>query len=113
MPRRSPQRSDRVNDAVDYPECTPGKAWHVKRTVDMTIDLDGCPDESGRADVAASTSCQEGNLIGRYGDLLSPLSPRQRNGLIARLSVGYFEGWRPSRREVAEVVAEESRRHLP
>jgi len=38
------------------------------------------------------------------------LSARRRRGLIARLSVGYYDGWRPSRAEVAELVAQELRR---
>jgi hypothetical protein len=33
------------------------------------------------------------------------LSDAQRRGLIARLSVGYYEGWRPSRAEIADLVA--------
>jgi hypothetical protein len=50
------------------------------------------------------------NIADRFADLLAPLSGRRRRGLIARLSVGYYEGWRPSRAEVAELVAEELRR---
>ena len=48
-----------------------------------------------------------------YADLLRPLTARQRKGVIARLSVGYFEGWRPSRNEVSELVAQELRRGDP
>ena len=36
------------------------------------------------------------NIADRFADLLAPLSGRRRRGLIARLSVGYYEGWRPS-----------------
>jgi hypothetical protein len=50
------------------------------------------------------------NIADRFADLLAPLSSRRRHGLIARLSVGYYEGWRPSRAEVAELVAQELRR---
>jgi hypothetical protein len=50
------------------------------------------------------------NIADRFADLLAPLSVRRRRGLIARLSVGYYEGWRPSRAEVAELVAQELRR---
>jgi hypothetical protein len=50
------------------------------------------------------------NIADRFADLLEPLSTRRRRGLIARLSVGYYEGWRPSRAEVAELVAQELRR---
>ena len=47
------------------------------------------------------------NIADRFADLLAPLSPRRRRGLIARLSQGYYEGWRPSRAEVADLVAQE------
>ena len=50
------------------------------------------------------------NIADRFADLLAPLRARRRRGLIARLSVGYYEGWRPSRAEVAELVAQELRR---
>ena len=50
------------------------------------------------------------SIADRFADLLAPLSPRRRRGLIARLSVGYYEGWRPGRAEVAELVAQELRR---
>ena len=48
-----------------------------------------------------------------YADLLQPLNERQRKGVIARLSVGYFEGWRPTRQEMAQLVAHELRRSHP
>lgn len=50
------------------------------------------------------------NIADRFADLLAPLSARRRRGLIARISVGYYEGWRPTRAEVAELVAQELRR---
>jgi hypothetical protein len=50
------------------------------------------------------------SIADRFADLLAPLSSRRRQGLIARLSVGYYEGWRPGRAEVAELVAQELRR---
>lgn len=50
------------------------------------------------------------SIADRFADLLAPLSGRRRRGLIARISVGYYEGWRPSRAEVAELVAQELRR---
>lgn len=42
-----------------------------------------------------------------YWDLLFFLSPERRAGLVSRLSHGYYEGWRPSRDEVADIVAVE------
>ena len=50
------------------------------------------------------------NIADCFADLLAPLSIRRRSGLIARLSQGYYEGWRPSRGEVAALVALELRR---
>ena len=50
------------------------------------------------------------NIADRFADLLAPLSPRRRRGLIARLSQGYYEGWRPNRAEVAALVAQELRK---
>lgn len=64
--------------------------------------------DSGRATGAPTGATP--NIADRFADLLAPLSSRRRRGLIARLSVGYYEGWRPSRAEVAELVAQELRR---
>jgi len=43
-----------------------------------------------------------------YDDLLATLDDGRRWGLVHRLSVGYYEGWRPSREEVANIVARET-----
>jgi hypothetical protein len=65
----------------------------------------------------ALTSARRGgptpSIADFYADLLVPLTERQRKGLIARLSVGYFEGWRPTRQEMAQLVAHELRRSHP
>ena len=50
------------------------------------------------------------SIADRFADLLAPLSNKRRRGLIARLAVGYYEGWRPSRAEVTQLVNEELRR---
>ena len=42
-----------------------------------------------------------------YIDLLGPLSEQQRRAIVVRLTVGFYEGWRPSRTEVADLVAVE------
>jgi len=39
--------------------------------------------------------------------VLQALSPRQRQGVIAALSVGFYDGWRPTREELAAYVAAE------
>ncbi len=80
----------------------------------MSSDLSYFPrTDADRAGVARPAENRIGstpNIADRFADLLAPLSTRRRRGLIARLSVGYYEGWRPSRAEVAELVAQELRR---
>ncbi len=80
----------------------------------MSSDLSYFPrTDAGRAIAQPSAENRIGatpNIADRFADLLAPLSTRRRRGLIARLSVGYYEGWRPSRAEVAELVAQELRR---
>jgi hypothetical protein len=39
--------------------------------------------------------------------VLQTLSARQRQGVIAALSVGFYDGWRPTREELAAYVAAE------
>jgi hypothetical protein len=41
----------------------------------------------------------------RYADLLDTLSPRQQRAITLRLTTGFYEGWRPGRSEVADLVA--------
>ncbi len=38
-------------------------------------------------------------------DLLDLLEPPKRRGMIAWLSVGYYDGWRPGRQEIGDLVA--------
>jgi hypothetical protein len=45
-----------------------------------------------------------------FDDLLSTLDPDRRRGLVQRLAVGFYEGWRPTRDEVAGLVASEGGR---
>ena len=51
-----------------------------------------------------------GSIADRYEDLLATLDDGPRRGLVHRLSVGYYEGWRPSREEVANIIARETGR---
>jgi len=76
----------------------------------MSSDLSYFPRTATDQPVAPTSSGATPNIADRFADLLAPLSARRRRGLIARLSVGYYEGWRPSRAEVAELVAQELRR---
>jgi len=70
-------------------------------------------DQPTKALTAARRSGRTPSIADFYADLLLPLNDRQRKGLIARLSVGYFEGWRPTRPEMAQLVAAELRRSHP
>ena len=45
------------------------------------------------------------NIADRYADLLRPLPRSRRDGLIGRISRGFYDGWIPSRDEVADLVA--------
>ena len=67
-------------------------------------------DQQGGEPISSAQPTPVPSIADRFEDLLAPLSARRRRGLIARLSVGYYEGWRPSRAEVAELVAQELRR---
>jgi len=46
-------------------------------------------------------------IVDQYSGLLDNLTPGQRRGLIAKLSVGYYDGWRPSRAELAQHIYDE------
>ena len=68
---------------------------------------------AGGGGVRAGTALEPGrhgmsrspNIADRYAVVLQPLSPRQRLGVIATLSVGFYDGWRPTREELATYVA--------
>src|SRR6478672_5767307 len=47
------------------------------------------------------------NIADQYSDLLQALPPSRRAGLIIELAVGYYENWRPTRMEVADMIAVE------
>ena len=47
------------------------------------------------------------NIADRYAAVLRNLSSRQRLGVVAALSVGFYDGWRPSEAELAAYVAAE------
>jgi hypothetical protein len=53
----------------------------------------------------SNPSVPQPSIADRYSDLLELLNHGQRQGLIVRLTVGYYDGWRPSRSEVADLVA--------
>jgi len=42
-----------------------------------------------------------------FADLLIVLSERQRQAIVLRLSIGFYDGWHPDRNEIADLVAVE------
>jgi hypothetical protein len=46
-------------------------------------------------------------IADNYADLLRPLNNNQRRAMVLRLTFGFYEGWRPSRTEMADLVAVE------
>ena len=53
---------------------------------------------------------RKGNIADPFRDLLSELAEGPRMGLVHLLAVGYYEGWRPTRAQVANLVARETGR---
>lgn len=47
------------------------------------------------------------NVADPFHDLLSVLEDGPRRGFVQRLATGYYEGWRPTRAQVANLVARE------
>jgi hypothetical protein len=76
------------------------------------------PEETGQrrepgANAPRDTTQRPLSIADSYSDLLEPLTGRRRNGIIAMLSVGYLEGWHPTRYEVAKMVAQQLPREPP
>lgn len=65
------------------------------------------PDRAVSPWTAAEPPRTTPTIADEYADLLRYLSPAQRRGMISRLTQGYYEDWRPSRPEVADLVAVE------
>jgi len=75
----------------------------------MTSEFDG---ESMSPEQVASPEHSTPSIADRYADILAPLNSRRRHGLVALLSQGYYEGWRPSREEVQALVERELRKSV-
>lgn len=73
------------------------------------------PPDSDETDPAVepTSAGRQPSVADRYADLLAPLSEPQRKGIVAQLARGYFDGWQPSRQEVADLVAVERGRADP
>ena len=63
--------------------------------------------EPGRTAAFRHEVTRSPNIADRYAVVLRTLSPRQRQGVIAALSVGFYDGWRPTREELAAYVVAE------
>ena len=63
--------------------------------------------EPGRTATFRHKVTRSPNIADRYEVVLRTLSSRQRQGVIAALSVGFYDGWRPTREELAAYVAAE------
>ena len=63
--------------------------------------------EPGRTAVGRHEVSRSPNIADRYAVVLRTLGSRQRQGVIAALSVGFYDGWRPTREELAAYVAVE------
>lgn len=44
-------------------------------------------------------------IADKHSDLLQLLDHHHRQAIVVRLTVGYYDGWRPTRSEVADMVA--------
>ena len=66
----------------------------------------GCPPAES-SDLKRYDRQRTPTIADRYADLLSTLSERQRRSIVLRLTVGFYEGWNPSRGEIADLVAEQ------
>lgn len=105
FPRLADHRSDRP--APTDPRAAQGVPTDHRQDIPRQAANERQPSTGGPV---APDARATPNIADRFADLLAPLSARRRRGLIARISVGYYEGWRPSRAEVAELVAQELRR---
>jgi len=66
------------------------------------------PDEPSSVDrYPISLQATPPSIADDLRDLLELLTPPKRKGMIAYLSVRYYDGWRPSRLEVADLIAVE------
>ena len=82
-------------------------------TPSMTAAAEFAIDDGGRADTRSKATTSKRALTrtptiaNQYSGLLDDLSPGQRRGLIANLSVGCYEGWRPIRAQLTRHIHDE------
>jgi len=89
-----------------------GGPTHRTITPDKDIDADDGARTDDRREVTTRAWFAPGisgvpSIADQYFGLLDELTPGQRRGLIARLSVGYYDGWRPTRVQLARHIRNE------
>ena len=67
----------------------------------------GASAASSLTDVPRAPSSRTPTIADEYADLLRPLNNRQRRAMILRLTFGFYDDWRPTRAEMADLVAVE------
>jgi len=65
------------------------------------------PPGSSLPDAPTAQPSRTPTIGDKYADLLRPLNNRQRRAIVLRLTFSFYEGWRPSREEMADLVAVE------
>lgn len=76
----------------------------------MTVEPDAARPAAASGFAMARRPPEQGvsrtpTIADNYADLLQPLNNQQRRAMILRLTYGFYEGWRPSRNEMADLVA--------
>ena len=109
-PGREPSRRPELPARPTLPQFT-RRATVPKVVDDQQISDDSREGPEMKTSAANSADpARTSSIADRYEDLLATLDDGPRRGLVHRLSVGYYEGWRPSREEVANLIARETGR---
>jgi len=86
-----------------------GSTQVTTTTTDIDVDANAGPRTHARKAVATGAALRHEtsgtpSIADQYSGLLDDLTPGQCRGLIAKLSVGYYDGWRPTRAELARHI---------
>ena len=85
-----------------------GSTQVTTTTTDIDVDANAGPRTDARKAVAKGVALRHEtsgtpSIADQYSGLLDDLTPGQCRGLIAKLSAGYYDGWRPTRAELARI----------
>ena len=86
-----------------------GSTQVTTTTTDIDVDANAGPRTDASKAVATGAALRHEtsgtpSIADQYSGLLDDLTPGQCRGLIAKLSVGYYDGWRPTRAELARHI---------